>query len=107
MIRTIRGGRDDARRFTPSGDIWTLRSARRADTEHDVDPVQREVAVSEGRSGERHVVEQRSEDEEECEADCDASDRGDHCFHRRHDGNLMWRCADQAHRGEALLAPGG
>jgi hypothetical protein len=32
MIRTIRGGRDDARRFTPSGDIWTLRSARRADT---------------------------------------------------------------------------
>ena len=32
MIRAIRGGRDDARRFTPSGDIWTLRSARRADT---------------------------------------------------------------------------
>ncbi len=32
MIRTIRGGRDAARRCTPSGDIRTLRSARRADT---------------------------------------------------------------------------
>ena len=32
MIRTIRGGRDDARRFTLSGDIWTRRSATSADT---------------------------------------------------------------------------
>ena len=32
MIRTIRGGRDDTRRFTLSGDIWTRRSAKRADT---------------------------------------------------------------------------
>src|ERR1022692_3331204 len=32
MIRTIRGGRDDARRVTPRGDIRTLRRARRADT---------------------------------------------------------------------------
>ena len=82
MIRTIRGGRDDARRSTPSGDIRTLRRARRADTtaatgtpitrQHDVDPVQREIAFSEGRSGERHVIEQRSEGEEECEADGNA-----------------------------------
>ena len=50
MIRTIRGGRDDARRFTLSGDIWTRRSAsqrghdsgdRDADhDQYDVDPVQ-------------------------------------------------------------------
>ena len=32
MIRTILGGWTDARRFTPSGDPWTRRSARRAET---------------------------------------------------------------------------
>ena len=75
--------------------------------EHDVDPVQREVACSEGRSGERHVVEQRSEDEEECEADGDARDRRDHCLHRGDHRNLTRRGADEPHRGEALLAPRG
>ena len=75
--------------------------------EHDVDPVQREVALGEGRSGERHVVEQRSEDEEECEADCDARDRRDHCLHRGDHRNLTRRGADEPHRGEALLAPRG
>ena len=75
--------------------------------EHDVDPAQREVAFSEGRSGERHVVEQRSEGEEECEADCDARDRRDHCLHRGDHRNLTRRGADEAHRGEALLAPRG
>ena len=75
--------------------------------EHDVDPVQREVALSEGRSGERHVVEQRPEDEEECEADCDARDRRDHCLHRGDHRNLTRRGADEPHRGEALLAPRG
>ena len=75
--------------------------------EHDVDPVQREVALSEGRSGERHVVEQRSEDEEECEADCDARERRDHRLHRGDHRNLTRRGADEPHGGEALLAPRG
>ena len=117
MIRTIRGGRDAARRCTPSGDIWTLRSARRADTTAATGTpitastmsihVQREVALGERRSGERHVVEQRSEDEEECEADCDARDRRDHCLHRGDHRNLTRRGADEPHGGEALLAPRG
>ena len=117
MIRTIRGGRDDARRFTPSGDIWTLRSARRADTTAATGTPITASTMSiqcserspcgEGRPGERHVVEQRSEGEEECEADCDARDRRDHCLHRGDHGNLTWRGADEPHRGEALLAPRG
>ena len=63
--------------------------------------------MSEGRPGERHVVEQRPEDEEEREADCDARDRRDHCFHRRDHRNLMRRGANEPHRGEALLTPRG
>src|ERR1019366_3370396 len=56
-----------------SGMIRTVRGDRDADHgEHDVDPVQREIAFSERRSGEGDVVEQRSEDEEESEADCNA-----------------------------------
>ena len=117
MIRTIRGGRDDARRFTPSGDIWTLRSARRADTTAATGTPITASTMSihcserspcgEGRSGERHVVEQRSEDEEECEADCDARERRDHCLHRGDHRNLTRRGADKPHRGEALLTPRG
>jgi hypothetical protein len=83
MIRTIRGGRDDVRRVHTERRYLdpAKREARGHDGgdrdadhgEHDVDPVQREVALGEWRSGERHVVEKRSEDEEECEADCDAA----------------------------------
>ena len=115
MIRTIRGGRDDARRFTLSGDIWTRRSASQRghdssdrDADHDqcdVDPVQREVSWGEGRSGERHVVEQRSEGEEEPEADGDAYERRDHCLDRGDHRDLTRRRADKPHGGEAFLAP--
>ena len=116
MIRTIRGGRDDARRCTPSGDLDPAkreacghdRGDRDADHgEHDVGPVQREVACREGRSGERHVVEQRPEDEEEREPGGDARDRRDHCLYRGDHRNLPRCGADEAHRGEALLAPRG
>ena len=75
--------------------------------EHDVGPVQREVACREGRSGERHVVEQRPEDEEEREPGGDARDRRDHCLYRGDHRNLPRCGADEAHRGEALLAPRG
>jgi hypothetical protein len=52
------------------------RGDRTADRgEHEADPVQREVAWSQGRAGERHVVEQRSEGEEEGKADGDARHR--------------------------------
>ena len=115
MIRTIRGGRDDARRFTPSGDIWTRRSARRADTTAATGtpittstmsiPCSERSPCGEGRSGERHVVEQRSEGEEEGEADCDARQRRHHCLDRGDHGDLTRRGADEPHGGEALLAP--
>ena len=73
--------------------------------EYDVDPVQREVAWREGRSRERHVVEQRSEGEEERETDGDARQRRHHRLHRGDHRNLTRRGTDEPHGGEALLAP--
>ena len=63
--------------------------------------------MSEGRTGERHVVEQRSEDEEESEADGDARHRRHHGLYGGDHRNLTWRGADKAHGGKALLAPCG
>ena len=61
----------------------------------------------EGRTGERDVVEQRPEHEEEGETDCHARSGRDHCLHGRDHRNLMRRGADEAHGGEALLSPRG
>ena len=115
MIRTIRGGRDDARRLHAERRYLdpTEREQRRHDSghrdadhgQHDVDPVQREVSCREWRSGERHVVEQRPEGEEECEADGDAHERRHHCLYRGDHRNLTRRRADEPHGGESLLAP--
>ena len=117
MTLTTRGGADDARRLTPSGDIWTRRSARRADAtaaigtpshdENDIDPVQREVARRERRSAEGYVDEQRPEEEEEGEADRHARHRGDRRLHRRDHADLARRGPDEAHGREALFSPGG
>ena len=92
---------DPAKR-EPSGHDSCERNADQR--QHDVDRVQREFALGEGRSRERHVVEQRSKDEEECEADCDARNRRGHCLHRGERGDLSRRGADEAHGGVALLA---
>ena len=53
----------------------------------------------------RHVVEQRSEDEEECEAGGDACERRDDRLDRRDHRNLTRRRADEPHGGEAFVAP--
>ena len=117
MTRTTRGGADDARRLTPSGDIWTRRSARRADTTAAIgtpittsmtsSPVEREVAWGERRSREGTWTSSGRNSEEEREADRHSRERGDRRLHRRDHRDLARRGADEAHGGEALLSPGG
>jgi len=72
----IRGGADEARRLTPSGDIWTRRSGgartrqRRSGRRSRRVPTRSPGArgrLGERRSGEGDVDEQRPEQEEECE----------------------------------------
>ena len=69
--------------------------------------MQREVAWSEWGSGERHAVKERSKDEEESEADCDARHRRHHGLYGGDHRNLTWRGADKTHGGKTLLAPCG
>ena len=63
--------------------------------------------MDERRPGERHVIEQRSNDEEECEAGRDTCESRDCCLDGGDHRNLAWRGADETHSGKALLAPRG
>ena len=117
MTRRTRGGADAARRLTPSGEIWTAaeREARgddrgdrdADDDERDVAPLERKVAPGKRRSSEGDVVEQRPEQEEEGEPEPHSGDGRNRRLDRGDDRDLTRRGADETHRREALLPPGG
>ena len=80
------------------------------DSDHhdeDVDGVKGEVTLRQRGPGERHVVEQRSDCEEESETEDDSGEGGDDRFDGRNRRDLARSGADQPHRGEALFAPDG
>jgi len=117
MIRTILGGWADARRFTSSGDPWTRRSARRAETtcgqrnadhhQKNVDPMEREVTLS--KRGPVNGTRYRSgrKTKKSPKPMTTTRYRRHHGLYGRDHRDLTWRGADKAHRGKALLAPCG
>ena len=117
MTRKTRGEAEVARRLTPSGEIWTRRSARRADTtaaigtpiddDRDVDPLKREVARGQRRAREGDAVEQRSEEKEQDETERHSGEGRNRRLYGRDHRDLPRRGTHEPHGGEALLSPGG
>ena len=66
-----------------------------------------EVTLRQRGPGERHVVQQWSDCEEESETEDDSGEGGDDRFDGRNRRDLARSGADQPHRGEALFAPDG